>query len=177
MTLPTVTQILGKYADFSHVPEAVLESACIRGSAVHLACTNMAQGVWSPVPTEYRGYVTSFSRWFHQYVDRVYLIEERLTDEANQFTGQPDLVCTLKGSSALVLVDLKTSAAPQPLWAVQLSTYLALCEKRGLDVTRCFSLRLKGDGTTPSIREYTDSWRECYSIFLSALNVWRWMNS
>lgn len=170
--LPSVTQVLGVYADFSKIRPDVLAHAATRGSEVHRICGAIALGAWVPsIPDECAGYVESFRAWL-PYVTKFVVIEQRMRDETAGYHGQPDIICTMRGSDALVLCDLKTPAAKNSLWRVQLAAYWALSRTNGYAVERTFSLRLRRDGGFPILNEYQRQDRD-YAVFLAALTAYR----
>lgn len=175
MRLPTVTQVLSPFADFSGIRPEVLAHAAERGTRVHQACAAIARGLWTvPPDDECRGYVQSFRGWFEQAVDEVVLVEAELVDEALGFKGHPDLICRIRGDERPSLIDLKTPATKNRLWRAQLAAYRHLARIHGYDVDRTASLRLKKDGGHPIFDEYDP--RESsqdFAAFLSALNAYR----
>lgn len=173
----SVTQVTSTYADFSHVGEDVLAAAQERGTIVHLACANYARGVWSPVPPECRGYLHSFAQWFDSYVDKAISVEQEYRDEKLGIVGHPDLIAIVKGDNVPSLIDLKTAAAAHKLWRMQLAAYRHLCQEDYPTIERIFSLRLDSEGGPAKVREYTDNYLEDFAVFLSALNVTRWLDA
>ena len=172
--LPSVTQVIGVYADFSRVPADVLDAACARGTEVHRLCAAIAAGAWVPgAPEDLAGYVQSFRRWF-DFVEQVHVLEERFTDHRFGFTGQPDLIVTMRGDSAPSLVDLKTPATSQRAWRVQLAAYRHLARLAGFPVERTFSLRLKRDGGPAIVDEYRNSATD-FAAFSAALTAYRYI--
>lgn len=176
MNLPSVTQVLSPYADFSMVPPDVLEAAADRGSKVHAICAGIALGEWVPKPPpELSGYVNSFRHWF-QYVDQVWLVEEELVDQTYGFMGHPDLAVSLIGDDDFIrVVDLKTPATKTPTWAAQIAAYNNLVSRAfpGRAIRRSGTLRLRKDGRPPIFDEYQESARDLLA-FLSALTAWKY---
>ena len=172
--LPSVTQALQPFMDFSKVPPDVLQSAADRGSEVHSICACIAKKLWVvEVPDNCAGYVRSFQGWFGSMVEEVILAEERLYDHARRFHGMPDLICRIKGDSGLSLVDYKTGASVMPTWEVQVAAYRHLAILNGHPVNRILSLRLSKDGKPPKITESTRSMDYLFNVFVSALNCYR----
>ena len=177
---PSVTQVLRPFCDFSNIPPDVLENACRRGDEVHRLAALYARSLWiDDVPAEYAGYYTSFTRWFDQYVVAVHLVEESLADPALGFTGEPDLIVTVKGDQGKSLIDLKTPQVGRLSWRVQCAAYRHLAQKAGHEIIRTFALRPRPDGKMPGIPpdyEYTGTFHCDFSIFLSALNCFRFFS-
>jgi len=172
MTLPTVTQVLSLFTDFSGIRPEVLAHAAERGTRVHRACAAIVQGLWIPsLDDEAAGYVRSFETWF-PVVEEVVLSEEELVDPDLGFRGHPDLICRIKGDQRLTLIDFKTPVTKQPLWRAQLSAYRHLAHRESYDVERIASLRLKADGKRPILDEYTHAGGDLQA-FLGALTAYR----
>ena len=171
----SVTQVLSTYQDFSSIKSAVLEYAAWRGKEVHRICGSIALGLpyFSEIPSSCAGYVLSFQQWFERSVECVHLVERQLSDEVFGFTGTPDLIVTMKGESALTLVDLKTPTLLQRVWQGQLAAYRHLARKNGYPVERVFSLRLDRDGKLPKVKEYQDDGRDL-AAFMAALTAHRY---
>jgi hypothetical protein len=171
--LPSVTEIIEPWVDFSKVPPATLKAAGERGTAVHEACALYAQGIpVLSIPPEISGYVESYKRWFDQLIDEVILVEERLFDYAIGYNGQLDLVARTKGCEVW-LVDLKSPVTLSKSWRVQLSAYKNLYERMGEKIDRSGTLRLRSDGKIPKMDWYEGGAAKDFNIFLSALNCHR----
>lgn len=176
MKFPSVTRVLGVFADFSRIPPHVLNHAAARGTKVHAACSAIAKGLWCPPQEpEVQPYVDSFRRWFDRYVESVSAVEVELVDEKLGFCGHPDLICRIKGDKwdELTVVDLKTPATKNRLWSAQLAAYRHLAETEIDPPKRTASLRLRKDGSRALFDEYEDQARDL-AAFLSALNAVRW---
>lgn len=174
---PSVTTVLKPYMDFSMVPPEVLEAACARGTEVHDLCAAHALNLWvSEIPGRAAGFHQSFVRWFDSYVAEVHLVEERIVHEALGYHGQLDLLITIKGDHGPSLWDLKTGAGLLPWWSLQVAAYDALARLQGFNPIRRGSIRLDRQGKRPKLTEYTGFMERDFSIFMSALNVWRFFN-
>lgn len=172
MKILHVTEVLGKYVDFSRVPDFRLFEASQRGRIVHAACGAFALGGYiRPLPDAYAGYFKSFKRWFKNNVKFAVIVERTFVDDALGFTGRPDMVVELINGLYL-LVDLKTPIAESRTWAVQLAAYWYLLDKAGVPVNAAASLRLKPNGAEAVAVRY-DDWKPDFNIFLSALNAHR----
>ena len=172
--LPTTTEVIAPWTDFSKIPSDVLQRAADRGTSVHAACTTFAMGL--PVISlsyDLAGYFDSYRKWFDQIVAEVIMVEERLFDEANGYCGQIDLLVNTK-QDEVILVDLKTPIALSRSWRVQLASYQHLLEMNGYHPDRCGSLRLSPDGKTPKMDFYEGSAAQDFNIFLHCLNAYRY---
>jgi hypothetical protein len=169
--LPRVTEILSPWINKAWFTD----ESRIRGNMVHHNIANIARGLWVPnLQDGYQGYIDSFRKWFDATVEEVSLVENRLKDPDHGYAGTPDIICRIKGDSLCSLIDYKTGATHSPTWELQMSAYwrLATCNK--YKIGRSFSLRLNPEGKMPVIREYLHS-EEYFSVFLSALNVHRFL--
>ena len=173
MKIYHVTEILGKYVDWSRIPDLRLYEACQRGQIVHAACGVSALGGYvAPLPDVYAGYFKSFRRWFDANVARVIMAEQTLVDSNLGFTGRPDLVVELI-NGLILLVDLKTPIAESKTWRFQLAAYWYLLDKpKIIKVDASASLRVRANGAEAVAVRY-DDWLADFVIFLSALNAHR----
>ena len=173
--MPTVTQVLEPFTDFSAVPPEVLEYAAERGTRVHGYCAAIASGLWIPggIDDECAGYVASFRRWF-SFVDEVHAVELRLHDDTMGFSGQSDLIVTLNGDKALSLWDLKSPITEGRTWCAQVAAYRHLATEHGFRIARQGSIRLKRDGCAPIVKEYSGSYDRDFAAFIAALTAWKY---
>lgn len=174
-SLPSVTQVLAAFTDYSGVPAHVLEAASERGSRVHAICAARIQGLWhQPVTDDVAGYVKSFDDWARAAIEDVILVEPELEDLALGYCGHLDLICRVQGDEGATIVDLKTPATCMLPWRAQLAAYRNLAEKNGHHISRVFSLRLDKAGGRAKLDEYTGTVRADFSAFMSALNAYRY---
>lgn len=171
--LPSVTQILSPFADFSGIPPAVLAAAADRGTRVHRYCAALARDLWTPqIDPDCVGYVHSFKDWYERAVEEAVLVEGELIHQGHGFKGHPDLIGRIRGDGALTLVDYKTPAGKNPMWRAQLAGYSILAEGAGYEVKRAMSVRLRPDGGRPIVDEYLLEAGDV-KAFLAALTAWR----
>jgi hypothetical protein len=174
--LPSVTQTISPFVDFSKIPPAMLEHAAIRGTRVHNICFAHTKGLWAPIEPDIIGYVDSFRRWFDHVVREVYFIEERLVDDVFGFHGEPDML-VLSKHWEVMLVDVKTPLAKSKSWRLQMAGYKRLVEISSYpNPQKVGSLRLSPDGKTPHMDFYDDSAQDL-NLFLQALQLHKFFNS
>lgn len=173
--LPSVTEVISPWVKFDGVRADVLQAAADRGTAVHKSCELYAKGVPVYPEDNIKGYVNSFKIWFDAVVDKVILVEERLIDDNLWFCGQIDLLVESK-QKEILLVDLKTPMLLSKSWEIQLASYEQLCKTNGYKPDRVGSLRLNPDGKTPKMDWIPEKSLIQYNVFLSALNVFRYLN-
>jgi hypothetical protein len=171
MKLYRVTDIISPWANYQYAEEKHL----IRGSIVHRACLNYAQGLWSqPLPVEYEGYLQSFKDWL-RVVKEVHAAEKELIDKELGIIGHIDLLVTMVGDNCLTIPDLKTSQSHNQIWRLQLALYKHLAEKNRIKVKRVISVRPDRDGGPAKVKEYLYHTQDL-AVALSALNVTRFIN-
>lgn len=143
----SVTKVLSVYVDARWFKT---EDA-YRGSYIHNELKNHLLGIWSPPATEeYQGYLDSGKRWIDENVQDILMVEgdkTRMIDPVNRYSGQPDLIATLKINPAPGVVDWKTSAALGATWVGQISAYWNLAKINGWpNIAWGASVRLRKSG-------------------------------
>lgn len=144
----SVTKILSPFID----SQWFKTEHAYRGSYVHNALKNHLVGVWSPAhPEEYKGFIDSGILWIQDNIDKILMVENgdltRLTDPIHRYSGQPDLICTLKINPKPGIVDWKTSIAFSVVWNGQCSAYWNLAKKNGYpDASWAAVVRLRKSG-------------------------------
>jgi hypothetical protein len=177
--MPSVTQVLRfVHQEFSGISQDILDMACERGNEVHRATVCHAKGLFvvGEIFPKFQGYLHSFTAWFDQYVEEVILAEERLHHPVFDYDGEPDLVLLIKGDSLPSLWDIKSPRRPAKSWRPQVAAYKQLVEVNGIEIGRCGCLRLSPEGRPPILDESTASAHFDFTIFMSALNCWRYFN-
>ena len=151
---PSVTQLLAE-AGFDRwtedIPDAVLERAGDRGSAVHAACHYVDEDDldYGSLGDAVKPYLDQYLDWkahtnFHTIAAEVPLIHR-----AKGFAGTFDRLGLIGATPALV--DIKTG----PLWPVVALQLMAYAELVDMPMgCRRFALRLTGKGR-PEVREYS----------------------
>lgn len=172
---PSVTTILAPHSGIDDLKRRfprIIERASERGTKVHGYCADSAMGLMPiGIPDELRGYFDSFMLWFDD-VAEVAATEIRLMDPALGYHGQPDIICRLKGDTALSLWDYKTPEVVSKTWPPQIAGYDNLARINGYPVQRAGMIRLRKTGRRAIVTEYTDGMRRHWNTFVSALNVY-----
>lgn len=175
MAYPRVTEILNPFTSYDKVPPNILERAAARGTTVHALCAGLAKDEWIPdgmIGEEYLGYVKSFKQWAKHQVKKFVIIEKRYHDDFRGYSGQLDFV--VQGNDGeLYLVDLKTSAAPQKTYPIQMAAYDNLLRQHQVKVKGAMLVYLDKDGEFPEI-DYIEDFNEQWSVFCSALHCWNY---
>jgi len=175
--MPRVTEILKYYSSYDKVPKEILNKAAERGTIVHAICANIAKGAWVPDSTinpTHLSYVESFRLWSNEVVETFDIIEKRYSDEDLYYTGQLDFVITTKDGKKM-LVDLKTSCAPQKTYPIQMAAYYNLLKKHGEEVEGALIVYINKSGTYPSVYTIED-FTIPLEIFNCALKCWKHFN-
>lgn len=177
--LPSATEVISPWNDFSKIPPGVLQYASERGTLVHDVCLNFhAKGLpfIGTVQDDAKGYIASFDNWFERMVAEVILVEERLFDEANGYSGQIDLLVMTK-QGEIWMPDLKTPLVKSKAWRVQIAAYRNLCCLKGYEPKRSGSLQLSPDGSLAKMNWYEGSAAQDFNIFLHCLNAYRYFQA
>lgn len=170
--LPSVTQALKPWIDTTwFTPESR-----DRGRAVHDALAHYLGGrpaFLCEIDPAWRGYFDSGRRWIDDNVLKPLLVEERLTDTAWRFCGQPDLICRSR-TGFVALIDWKTGPAAR--WhRLQIAGYRHLAEDRyGTQIGA--TIRLKSDGSFPLVDEHPHNYEADLSRILGAVGLWWFFN-
>ena len=130
--LDSVTRVLSPFIQ----TQWFKEEHCLRGNYVHNELNNHLMGIWTPTaPEEYQGYIESGKRYIDENIKDVLSVEDgnktRMVDTVNRYSGQPDLIATLKINPQPGIVDWKTSIAFSVVWNGQCSAYWNLAKLNG----------------------------------------------
>ena len=146
--LDSVTTVLSPYVD----KQWFTEECAYRGSFVHNALSNHLLGIWNPPATEeYKGFIESGIAWIDENIKDVLSVENgdktRMIDPTHKYSGQPDLIATLKINPVPGIIDWKTSLALGPTWVGQCAGYWNLARLNGFpDAAWACTVRLRKDG-------------------------------
>ncbi len=180
LTYPRVSDIIGKQTreEMQSIPLDVLANAALRGTRIHEYASSHLQGLWIPeIETEYQPYTESFKIWADENIDRVLVMDKRLYDDVQCFSGQFDMIVILKSSKKTALIDLKTSHSVSKSWPIQLAAYKHLCEINGHHIDSVYNLHLKKSSLNiKSVRiPYTEKdITSAWEIFSSALRCYKY---
>jgi len=146
--LDATTKILSQYVS----TEWFKTEHAYRGSLVHFHLRNHLLGVWTPpAEAEFQGYIDSGKLWLDENVKDILLVEDgnktRMIDPRHKYSGQMDLLCTLKINPAPGVVDWKTSISFSVVWAGQCAAYWNLARLNGFpDACWAAAVRLRKSG-------------------------------
>lgn len=172
--LPSVTQVLDCLVDWRHVDRAVLDAAAEFGSHVHQAVDLWNRGVLDEPALDpaLRPWLESWKRFLVDTGATVIESEARLACRMPEYAGTADAIVRL--GKTICLIDIKTGAVPRTV-GPQLAAYMHAWNEAHPDLTvrRRFALAVNGSGYALSECKNPADW----SVFLSALNVWRFINA
>lgn len=172
--IPSVTQVLAPYMDFSRIPEGVLQRAADFGTAVHkmTELDDLCQLDEDSLDDALRPYLDGW-RLFRSVTGFVPVaVEERLYCKVHGFevAGTLDRAGYMAGQ--LAIVDVKSGAAVYPHTALQTAAYAeAYRATTGDRPRKRFAVRLDDRGQFELV-EFKD--RSDWSVFLSMLSVHNW---
>ena len=163
--------------DQDYGPQGRVEAAALRGTRVHSACTSYAMGLFPCLDDEIEGYYASFKAWFDDNVDKVMMEPEIwLEDKVLGFGGHPDLPWVRLKNGKAVLIDLKTPVQYRRSWDLQMGAYWHLVRREAdLTILDPAVLMLDQDGGLAKL-EWVEEPEQKFSLFLQALNLWKFFN-
>lgn len=172
--LPSVTQVLDRLVDWRHVDRSVLDAAAEFGSHVHQAVDLWNRGVLDEEDLDpaLTPYVDGWRKFLADTQATLIASEARLACRLPGYAGTADAILTLGGR--VCLVDIKTGAVPRTV-GPQTAAYANAWDEANPRhrIRRRFALAL--DGSSYSLRECNNP--ADWSVFLSALNCWRFVNA
>mgnify|MGYP001569947541 CR=1 FL=1 len=170
--VPSVTQVLQAegISDFSMVPADVLETACARGNAVHLATQYLDEGRldWSTVGEGLAGYLAAWERFKEECRVEVLEIERRVYYSMG-YAGTLDRVLLMQRMRWLI--DIK-SGAPTPAAAIQTAAYQFAHPDKD-KINRRAAVQLNADGTY-KLHQYDPDSMHDLNIFIAALTIYEY---
>lgn len=175
--VPSVTQVLAPWCDFSHIPPAVLERARQQGVAIHKMVELLCKGLPFGMPEWMSGHRTAFDRFLEETGFECLAAEQPLYHPMG-YAGTPDLFGWLhkaRGVNGLANIDVKRSFYGGPIIGLQTAGYTAAWNETAprdmqvRDVNR-YALRLDADGKY-RLQRYPDP--DDWVDFLAALRQHR----
>ena len=175
LPVPSVTTIIDFMGEYLQLPQDVLEAARERGQEVHrLTALWDADGeirkdefepnVWA--------YLAAWTLFEEEAPFSPHLVEVPVASDRHLFAGTIDRVGWING--ALAILDIKTSAAVNPLVALQVAAYQRAYNEmvpQRLRATKRFAVQLRPNGSY-RLHEYKDP--ADWSTFLAMLQIRNW---
>ena len=160
-----VTTVLYPFSGLHKLDVEIVRRAAHRGSIVHQACDCIISDLpLDEIDESYKGYLKSFMLW-HE--NRNFLHKpERWYDDELMITGECDGLYEKDGE--ITLFDLKTPLREGSTWGMQGAAYAYLAKQSGTKVDKVEFIRLKKDGSYPSIYIYPlmlDDFLTCLTVY------------
>lgn len=178
VVFPSVSTVLGMFADFSRVPKDVLEYKRKIGKATHKAIElyeATTLDVDSVDPTV-MPYLESYIKFQTMKPFQVVAAEQIVYSKKHRIAGRLDFNVVFDGSPDIWQIDAKCVAQMAPETALQTSAYVACWEEMGRDkIKRRGGLQLQPDGSIAKLFPYKD--KSDFQVYLNALNLYRWINN
>ncbi len=172
MKLPSVTEALSPWQDFSRVRPDVLEEAKLRGSLAHGLFAAYALCLWIPaVPDNCVGYFDSFKTWFSMAVEKTLAVEKEMVCKKYGFIGHPDWIGIIKGDRHPTLIDWKTGQTQMKAHRLQIAAYHHLAEET-YGVKRVLLMHPKPNGAVAKVVEHTGTIHSDFATFLNCLSAY-----
>ncbi len=175
--VPSVTQVLGLLEDWSAVRPDVLEAAARFGThvheAVHLDCRGeLDEAALDPAIAPY---LAGWRAFLSESGATVIASEVRVAHQTLQYAGTADVI--VEWRNVLCLMDIKSGQVPRT-WRAQTAAYARAWDNqrrgdRPISSAR-YCVQLRDDG---SYKTHKSSDPSDWTLFLSALNVWKFINA
>lgn len=171
--LPSVTQILEPYEDWSGINPEVLAAAMERGTRVHAAAELMLDGFIGPHDSgdDIAPYLVQFDRFLAESGFVPELSEARVYSTKLGYAGTLDLY-GMFGKRTCTLVDIKTGSVPRTAGPQTAAYARALKETKGYSTKFRYALLLRPEGykLVPLADPNDDQ------VFLAAITMHNWSN-
>lgn len=170
--VPSVTQVLEVLEELDGVPRQQLEMAAYRGRLVHEACALLVRGALDrrSVHPTLKGYIAAAESFLKTASLVPLLVEHRLYDESLGVAGTLDLLAMFKGNKCIF--DWKSAESMPRTAGPQTAAYDRLYRGRPSRMPR-YGVHLLPDGSF-KLHQYRSP--SDWSMFVSALNCWKWKN-
>lgn len=173
--VPSVTQVLSILQDFGAVPADVLAAAAEFGTHVHQAVDLDNKGVLDEASLDpaLAPYLADWRSFLCDTGAGVLASEVRVYHPGRKYAGTLDALVRIRNKVAVV--DVKTGQVPRTV-GPQLAAYelaYSASDENEHAIRRRLCVQLTGDGYRVHEQKNPADW----SVFLSALNCWRFRNA
>lgn len=173
--VPSVTEVLEPLNDWGGAPRETIQMAAAFGRHVHEACHLFNRGEldYGKLDPALRPYVDSWAAFLEVSGAVVIASELQVGHPLYGYAGTLDLIAELKAHSGRALIDIKSTATVPRVVGPQTAAYREAYTggKRRLAPKR-YCAHLQKDGSPAKLHALSDP--ADFSIFLSALNLWKW---
>jgi len=176
LRIPGVTQVMAGINDFLGVGEDIMAAAQERGTLVHTATALYDKDALTleemQADTVLEPYVWAWVKFRSEAQFVPEGIEVQVYSTRHRYAGTIDRIGKLRGMP--VVLDIKTSAALNPVTALQLAAYQVAYNERNpkAKVWERWAIQLGADGKY-KLHQYKDNAGD-WSAFLSALTLYSW---
>ena len=170
--VPGVTTVLRSVgiSDFSNIKKSVLDYACQKGTAIHLACEYYDKNILGDVPAVIDLYFKQWCLFCDKFKPDFLEIENRVFCDKFKYAGTIDRIALIKGE--LVLIDIK-SGAKSKSHQIQTSAYERAYFKNGRKKIKRWCVYLtEKKYTIVEHKNDTD-----FDVFLNALAVYNYKHN
>lgn len=178
--IPSVTQVISPYVDYSKVPPHLLNYASERGTMFHSYAKLYAEGKWVVPRQDLKLRFLSFRKWFDENVVGVLCVEQELKCTCYDYIGHVDLIALLKWDRSCTLLDYKTPVQAKKSWEAQVAGGYWHLVKKHLElretIHRCGAIMIDPKGGPAKMIEYSGSTQRAFAGYLNALMAWRYFN-
>lgn len=167
--VPSVTQVLQPFYDFSMIPREVLERKRLIGEWTHAGIELDLQDNLDEdsIDDSWLGYFQGWRKFRNESGFVVQEAEQRVFSTKYRVAGTLDLLGTLP-KIGQALIDTKTVAVTSPATGLQTAAY---AELRGVQKAKRYGLQLRPNGTY-ELHPFAD--RADFPTFLAALTIFNW---
>lgn len=182
LIIPSVTQVMGDLGGYLGVDAEVLRTAQERGTAVHKVTVLLDRGElgvdragvgWKHLDPPLVPYLEAWLKFRYDTDFVPVAIEQQVHHPRHRYAGTLDRVGAI--GDTMCVVEIKTSAALNPITALQLAAYReAYNAVRPVTQGRArgrYAVQLRKDGTY-RLHEYKDA--ADLSVFLALLQIHNW---
>tara|TARA_R110000751_G_scaffold125443_10_gene227115 strand:- start:3990 stop:4586 length:597 start_codon:yes stop_codon:yes gene_type:complete len=173
----SVTQTLEPLYAYSGIPDHIMKAASERGTAVHLACEYLDNGVEFDISPEIEPYLEAWKTFLIDSQFECELVESLLYHPLYRYAGAVDRVGQLpgkgRGKKRRAIIDIKTTVNLMPTAGPQLAAYLEAFNVNFKDMPAQdrYVVQLKKDGTF-KFHKHAD--KSDFQLFLSCQNIVKW---
>ena len=170
-----ISAISSAFAGYGKIPSYVLDKAACRGDRVHKIIYDYINDISIPedrfefMGDRLEGYFESFKKFWTPYeTNTIVLQEQRINDDIEMLTGEPDLV--IKDEGGLTLIDWKATLSIGNHWRIQAEGYSYLLSKvNSMCIDKILFVKLDKAGGVPVVTEYEPTW----DVFEKAYDLYK----
>jgi len=176
LRIPSVTQVMVGINDFLQMDPEIMAAAQERGTLVHTATALYDKDDLALEEMQSDPILEPYVRAWVKFRDDVLFIPEaievRVYSTRYRYAGTIDRIGALRGVRAIL--DIKTSATPNPVAALQLAAYQVAYNEQNpkAKAKERWVVQLGADGKY-RLHQYKDDLGD-WSTFLSALQLFNW---